>query len=103
MTFRSFAGSSHKVHAGKMMVRLKKPIAAGTRTDSDTATVTAPEANDLDAEIPSTVFRKTGSSASTTIGEQLRRNCRRHQNPDASRSNDPQAPNAPTANTNTAH
>src|SRR5713226_10557875 len=95
MTFRSWAGSSRNVQAGRTMVRFQKPMAAGTRTHSDVAIVISLDANkpdvnkpdptDPDAPIASTVFRTAGSRSAATIGVQLLRSRRSRQSPAAKR------------------
>src|SRR5229473_2964805 len=85
MTLRSLGGSSRNVQAGRTIIRFQKPMAAGTRTYSDVATVIDLEANDTDALIASTVFRTAGSRSAATSAMQLRRSRRRRQSPVAKR------------------
>src|SRR5260370_34807351 len=72
MTLRSLGGSSRNVQAGRTIIRFQKPMAAGTRTYSDVATVIDLEANDPDALIASTVLRTAGWRSAATSAMQLR-------------------------------
>src|SRR6266852_2676435 len=106
MTFRSWAGSSRNVQAGRTMVRFQKPMAAGTRTHSDVAIVIKFEIEfeitDPDAPIASTVFRTAGSRSAATIGVQLLRSRRSRQSPAAKRIIATHAPRAQALKTKSA-
>ena len=99
------------------MVRLKKPMAAGTRTHSDVAIVIDLGTIDLetvdletldleaiepDAPIASTVLRTAGSRSATPIGVQLSRSRRRLQIPVAKRITAAHAPSAQARKTKNA-
>src|SRR5208282_297845 len=93
--------SSRNAQAGRTIVRLQKPMAAGTRTHSEVATVTGFDA-DFDAPITSTVFLTAGSRSAATTGVQLRRNCRRCQSPVARRAIATPTPTAQARKTKSA-
>src|SRR6266404_6535439 len=107
MTFRSWAGSSRNAQAGSTIVRFQKPMAAGTRTDSDVAIVIDFEIDlaptDPEALIASTVFRTAGSRSAATTGVQLRRSRRRRQSPATKRIIATHAPRAQAPKTKSAH
>ncbi len=97
MTLRSSGGSSRKAHAGRIIVRFQKPIAAGTRTHSDVDIVTGAEAT-----MASTVFRTTGSRSAATTGVQLCRSRRKCQSPSTKRAIATNAPSAHATNPKSA-
>src|ERR1700678_3220784 len=84
MTLRSCGGSSRNAQAGRTVVRFQKPIAAGTRTWADVATVIDFDDLDFDnfdAPMASTVFCTHGSRSAAIIGVQLWRSFRKRHNP----------------------
>ena len=96
MTLRSSGGSSCNAQAGSTIARLKKPMAAGTRTHSDVAI------DRRTRRLHPTVFRTAGSRSAAMIGVQLRRNWRRRQSPAAKRTIAAPTPRAQARKTKSA-